>query len=163
MGIKAFSSFPLPATRDATCYLKSSLGRESVLLASEASSNLQHLKNGVHYTCERSEPPSQTLARWSTLHASKASPHPKYLLGGVHYVRAKRAPLPITCQVEYTTCERSEPPSQTLARWSTLCASEASPHPNHLPGGVHYMRAKQAPIPNTCQVEYGPWQRNLNP
>ena len=159
MSIKAFSSFPLPATRGATCYLKSSLGRESVLLASEASSNLQYLKNGVHYvrakrapipnscqveytSCEQSEPPSQTLARWSTLHASEASPHPKYLLGGVHYVRAKRAPLPITCQVEYTTCERSEPSSQTLARWSTLCASKASPHPKHLPGGVRPLAKK---------------------
>ena len=106
MSIKGFSSFPLPATRGATCYLKSSLGRESVLLASEASSNLQYLKNGVHY------------------------------------VRAKRAPIPNSCQVEYTTCERSEPPSQTLARWSTLRASKARPHPKHLPGVVRPLAKK---------------------
>ena len=114
------------------------LGRDSILLASEASPHPQHLAEIV-FCCE---PPSQTLARWSALHVSEASPHPKYLLGGVHYVRAKRAPLPITYQVEYTTCERSEPPSQTLARWSTLCASKASPHPKHLPGGVQPLAKK---------------------
>ena len=46
-------------------------------------------------------------------------------------------------------CEIREPTSPTLGTDSILLASEASPHPKRMTEGVHYVRAKRAPILST--------------